>query len=93
MKLSVNNFLSKRVSSLPVRECGLKFLPLSLFRENHIVTPGAGVWIEICINLCNVLEFFVTPGAGVWIEMSISSDSPSNDTVTPGAGVWIEIRR
>ena len=42
--------ISPPILSLPLRECGLKFL-LALIYQNIIhVTPLAGVWIEICQN-------------------------------------------
>ena len=37
--------------SLPSRECGLKFSYIPSQKCSHIVTPFAGVWIEI--PLCN----------------------------------------
>ncbi len=33
--------------SLPVRECGLKYNVLHVLRVLCLVTPCAGVWIEI----------------------------------------------
>ena len=36
---------------------------------NFIVTPYAGVWIEIAIVKVRKKSDFVTPYAGVWIEM------------------------
>ena len=33
--------------SLPTRECGLKFLINERTRKFYLVTPYAGVWIEI----------------------------------------------
>ena len=33
--------------SLPSRECGLKFVALGTEDQPHIVTPLAGVWIEM----------------------------------------------
>ena len=38
-----------------------------------IVTPRAGVWIEICFVLLQVN--YVTPRAGVWIEIVVSCHS------------------
>ena len=34
-----------------------------------MVTPFAGVWIEISLTMSSVEEIDVTPFAGVWIEM------------------------
>ena len=36
----------------------------------HIVTPYAGVWIEICNGNRGYYLCSVTPYAGVWIEIS-----------------------
>ena len=56
--------------SLPLRECGLKFLLLAALRMWLYVTPLAGVWIEIFENqLWKSTVDNVTPLAGVWIEM------------------------
>ena len=56
-----------------------------------LVTPLAGVWIEISIRSGKRSNLSVTPLAGVWIEIIhiswISADVP----VTPLAGVWIEM--
>mgnify|MGYP006918500433 CR=1 FL=1 len=55
--------------SLPVRECGLKFLKVKGTSERVIVTPRAGVWIEIALSRPYVTAILVTPRAGVWIEI------------------------
>ena len=34
-----------------------------------VVTPFAGVWIEIFAHLSTICQPVVTPFAGVWIEM------------------------
>jgi len=57
----------------------------------RIVTPCAGVWIEIEILKSRSPHSFVTPCAGVWIEILYPSCNPRNFLVTPCAGVWIEI--
>ncbi len=36
-----------------------------------IVTPFAGVWIEISAGRLVLFRFLVTPFAGVWIEMEL----------------------
>jgi len=57
-----------------------------------LVTPLAGVWIEIAFAPLICLKAIVTPLAGVWIE--ILGEQPfykKAATVTPLAGVWIEI--
>ena len=41
----------------------------AMIYENSQVTPRAGVWIEIVINLKGGCAKTVTPRAGVWIEI------------------------
>ncbi len=66
-----------------------RLFAVSLFL--HIVTPLAGVWIEIVIPIMTLqLETLVTPLAGVWIEIHIHTYNLAI-AVTPLAGVWIEI--
>ena len=56
-----------------------------------MVTPYAGVWIEI-VNLGMGRKWrLVTPYAGVWIEIFEALDRFYSGIVTPYAGVWIEI--
>ena len=55
--------------SLPVRECGLKLLPLVTLLIIPVVTPCAGVWIEMMLSIATALTLPVTPCAGVWIEI------------------------
>ena len=57
------------IRSLPTRECGLKCKHIRFVHIVHIVTPYAGVWIEICIFPANSVSCYVTPYAGVWIEI------------------------
>ena len=56
-----------------------------------LVTPLAGVWIEIGLNWGGILLATVTPLAGVWIEIYGVQASHPLYSVTPLAGVWIEI--
>ncbi len=56
-----------------------------------MVTPLAGVWIEIWPQLIHPLALPVTPLAGVWIEIFEPDRMMLNLKVTPLAGVWIEI--
>ena len=56
-----------------------------------MVTPFAGVWIEINVSLPLTGYSSVTPFAGVWIEMYTQGMATSAVNVTPFAGVWIEI--
>ena len=59
------------IVSLPSRECGLKSLSIDYKGHFEIVTPFAGVWIEIANRYQVVIEHDVTPFAGVWIEISL----------------------
>ena len=56
-----------------------------------MVTPLAGVWIEISVILTFPSFSTVTPLAGVWIEMCPAHILRGGLPVTPLAGVWIEI--
>ena len=58
-----------RMASLPLRECGLKFDSPGMLAKGNIVTPLAGVWIEITLYKQLHLQIIVTPLAGVWIEI------------------------
>ena len=55
--------------SLPTRECGLKFICFLHRLSDHVVTPYAGVWIEIVKKGWDKSGHIVTPYAGVWIEI------------------------
>ena len=59
--------------------------------QKALVTPYAGVWIEIGVNITAVTPQFVTPYAGVWIEINAVAIELYFNYVTPYAGVWIEI--
>ena len=56
-----------------------------------MVTPLAGVWIEIGVPINQENYNLVTPLAGVWIEIYDVQSSYPYVMVTPLAGVWIEI--
>ena len=60
--------------SLPLWECGLKFLPYFLLSGTIAVTPFVGVWIEISLARASARKVFVTPFVGVWIEMVTKED-------------------
>ena len=60
-------------TSLPLRECGLKFQVKSGEVKPDRVTPLAGVWIEIAYQLVCERHIVVTPLAGVWIEIIVSA--------------------
>ena len=55
--------------SLPLRECGLKLVSKLLKFTMNLVTPLAGVWIEITATGSARFPALVTSLAGVWIEM------------------------
>ena len=57
----------------------------------NVVTPLAGVWIEIVSGYGCERSDIVTPLAGVWIEITSMEISLTAALVTPLAGVWIEI--
>ena len=58
-----------------------------------VVTPFAGVWIEIHNGREVWPHLTVTPFAGVWIEIATAWSLSFELIVTPFAGVWIEIQR
>ena len=57
-----------------------------------MVTPRAGVWIEIPQMAHLSMLPSVTPRAGVWIEMECVEKIRRDVQVTPRAGVWIEMK-
>ena len=61
--------------------------------ENLLVTPFAGVWIEIGTLTTTYKIDEVTPFAGVWIEIIDLITGECLAMVTPFAGVWIEIQK
>ena len=61
--------------SLPLRECGLKYISRSQLQFFHLVTPLAGVWIEIFKGTGQIWKDNVTPLAGVWIEITMLRQS------------------
>ena len=58
--------------SLPLWECGLKFLYAYAISNGESVTPLVGVWIEINRTYVVFRHYDVTPLVGVWIEISSS---------------------
>ena len=60
------------LSSLPLRECGLKLVQLTRLILLGYVTPLAGVWIEILMDITARAQHNVTPLAGVWIEIKMA---------------------
>ena len=57
------------LESLPVWECGLKFINGLGASWHYDVTPCVGVWIEILLSWQGGKRCFVTPCVGVWIEI------------------------
>ena len=59
-----------------------------------IVTPLAGVWIEIpFILILSVSQYRSLPSRECGLKFRSNGDSRSLCPVTPLAGVWIEIYR
>ena len=49
---------------------------IEIYQENRgkhplVVTPFAGVWIEIAVRITVFSVYVVTPFAGVWIEIKL----------------------
>ena len=59
--------------SHPSRVCGLKLHECDKKLLCQLVTPLAGVWIEILERRIAYYESMVTPLAGVWIEICLIS--------------------
>ena len=78
--------------SLPLWECGLKFLCHIYQTKTSSVTPFMGVWIEIDKLSDVAKKELVTPFMGVWIEIQKSGLNQATEMVTPFMGVWIEMR-
>ena len=66
---------------------------MSGVKRHHLglVTPLAGVWVEIEISSTKGKILKVTPLAGVWVEIVCSDIYRRHPRVTPLAGVWVEI--
>ena len=58
-----------------------------------VVTPLAGVWVEILCRKSGNIACPVTPLAGVWVEIALSMLNAAASTVTPLAGVWVEMHK
>ena len=82
---------SMSLSSLPLRECGLKcpVYPLSILKAD--VTPLAGVWIEISLKTALQLQIFRHSPCGSVDWNTFIGYFFCLNHVTPLAGVWIEI--
>ena len=70
LKYILVDFAEMRCLSLPSRECGLKLYKIATPNAPNMVTPLAGVWIEIGCRHGNFCPCTVTPLAGVWIEIT-----------------------
>ena len=78
--------------SLPSRECGLKSLYNRIVSGNLLVTPLAGVWIEmgiICVR--ENIHVLSLPSRECGLKYIWAHESCVTNGVTPLAGVWIEI--
>ena len=63
---------------------------VDMFREQALVTPFVGVWIETSNKQYNDIMDMVTPFVGVWIETHDLDELRILPDVTPFVGVWIE---
>ena len=52
-----------------MRECGLKSVVGFVLVVGALVTPLAGVWVEISAQAAERFSTAVTPLAGVWVEI------------------------
>ena len=91
IEIQLQGLRSLFLLSLPSRECGLKSSYTCHELWEAIVTPFAGVWIEIFTPNSHHDDEDVTPFAGVWIEIRHLRKYINLLLVTPFAGVWIEI--
>ena len=62
-------------TSLPLRECGLKYSVKSCHCMADSVTPLAGVWVEMVFLPSITSLNTVTPLAGVWVEIAPDASS------------------
>ena len=77
--------------SLPSRECGLKsFCPCTPMITG-VVTPFAGVWIEIRGKHQKMRGIVSLPSRECGLKYVIALHERKFFIVTPFAGVWIEI--
>ena len=78
--------------SLPLRECGLKFVYRKAKAHWEIVTPFAGVWIEILKKLLvSNRKVKSLPLRECGLKSDYCQKDGTFQTVTPFAGVWIEM--
>ena len=83
--------MSPDLTSLPLRERGLKF-PRQLDNACFLVSlPLRERGLKFYILDRCTIGCCVAPLAGAWIEISINPFSASYHSVAPLAGAWIEI--
>ena len=68
IEINLSRPRTNRISSLPVRERGLKSVYFSQLSQ-HSVAPRAGAWIEIVVEIIAYVLAAVAPRAGAWIEI------------------------
>ena len=79
------------ISSLPSRECGLKLLFLDRVLNFLLVTPFAGVWIEMIVPVSSLKTSICHSLRGSVDWNNTYHVINQFNYVTPFAGVWIEI--
>ena len=76
-----------------MRECGLKSFNQAASASLSLVTPLAGVWIEIAARAGYFsFRYVASPGVSVYRNSSYAVINACF-FVTPLAGVWIEISK
>ena len=79
------------IRSHPMRVRGLKHKNLSEnHRNQYLVAPHAGAWIETLFWGFKLENDLVAPHAGAWIETSEYLSFLIGAQVAPHAGAWIE---
>ena len=91
MKLLNRNTDNTGSSSLPSRECGLKLGVENDKDVKVMVTPFAGVWIEILIQTDEDHLSMSLPSRECGLKSKEYDTLQYSNSVTPFAGVWIEI--
>ena len=91
LKLRCITSIGDTAMSLPLRECGLKSISNFCRRVANMVTPLAGVWIEIILSN-RFLAFGECHSPCGSVDWNSKGDfTYQRKDVTPLAGVWIEI--
>ena len=60
-------------------------------KENEVVAPFTGAWVEIGRTLINPIFIYVAPFTGAWIEIVVEKKAAEIGAVAPFTGAWIEI--